>query len=494
MFFFDLINKSFGQIEYNLYPRDIENIEITGIACDSRNVQNGFLFAAMPGYKNDGVKFIKDAVIKGAVAIITEADDEACTSISSIAYVIQVKDARKALALAVKQFFYCIDSTLDLFGVTGTNGKTSTTHYISWVFNALGIKTGVIGTLGGISPAGTVSTERTTPDILKLFEIFSEYAKNDIKVAAMEVSSHALEMNRVFGLKFKFGIFTNLTEDHLDFHKNMDAYKKAKEKLFLQCECGIINIDDPYGKQIAQSLPCRLVTYSAKEPNADYFASGIINMPGKTEFVLTVKGDDKYTVKLVTPGLFSVYNALAAIALCIEYGLAPCDVCNIISEMPPVPGRFESIKNHSGINIILDYAHTPDGIRNVLNTAKEFTLGKIISVFGCGGDRDRAKRSQMGKISGSIADYTVITSDNPRSENEISIAYETAAELDDMQCIYNIIINREKAIEHAIKCARSGDTVIIMGKGHETYQQIGQIKYPFSDREIITDTIARLRL
>ena len=185
-FFFDLINKSFGQIEYNLYPKDIENIEITGIACDSRNVQNGFLFAAIPGYKNDGVKFIKDAVKKEAVAVITEADDEVCASISSIAYVIQVKDARKALALAVKQFFSCIDSTLDLFGVTGTNGKTSTTHYISWVFNALGIKTGVMGTLGGISPAGTVSTERTTPDILKLFEIFAEYAKNEIKAAAME--------------------------------------------------------------------------------------------------------------------------------------------------------------------------------------------------------------------------------------------------------------------------------------------------------------------
>lgn len=494
MFFFDLIQSSLVQTEYTLYPQDIKNINIEGIASDSRNVRNGFLFAAIPGYKNNGAAFIQEAAANGAVAILTEADDDLCVSLSTTAYVIQVKDVRKAFALIAKQFFGCVDGNMDLFGVTGTNGKTSVTHYISWAFNSLGIKTGIIGTLGGISPGGNIATERTTPDILGLFEIFSEYSENNIKAVAMEVSSHALELKRVYGLKFRFGIFTNLTEDHLDFHKTMEEYKKAKEKLFLQCECGIINTDDTYGKQIAKALPCRAVTYSLKDPNADYFASDIINFPGKTEFSFAVRGNGKYTVTLKTPGLFSVYNALAAAALCIEYGFAPENVCSAISGMPPVPGRFEAVANHSGINIILDYAHTPDGIKNVLCTAKEFTAGKIISVFGCGGDRDKAKRSEMGKISARMADYTVITSDNPRSENEITIAYEIAKELDDMQCMYNIIINRKKAIEHAIKCAASGDTVIIMGKGHETYQQFGEIKYPFSDRDVIKETILRFKL
>ena len=225
MFFFDLIQSSLVQTEYTLYPQDIKNINIKGIASDSRNVRNGFLFAAIPGYKNNGAAFIQEAAANGAVAILTEADDDLCASLSTTAYVIQVKDVRKAFALTAKQFFGCVDDNMDLFGVTGTNGKTSVTHYISWAFNSLGIKTGIIGTLGGISPGGNIATERTTPDILGLFEIFSEYSENNIKAVAMEVSSHALELKRVYGLKFRFGIFTNLTEDHLDFHKTMEEYK-----------------------------------------------------------------------------------------------------------------------------------------------------------------------------------------------------------------------------------------------------------------------------
>lgn len=490
MFFFDLIQSSLGNETYNIFPENAKNIYITGIADDSRNVKNGFLFAAIPGYKNNGTIFIRDAIANGAVAVLTEADTELCRSLSNSVYVLQVKDARAAFALIAKQFFDNIDNSLELFGVTGTNGKTSVTHYIAWVLNTLGIKTGIIGTLGGIAPGKEISTERTTPGTLKLFEIFSEYATDNTKAVAMEISSHALELKRAYGLKFRFGIFTNLTEDHLDFHKTMEAYKEAKKKLFLQCEAGIINIDNAYGAEIAATIPCRAITYSAECPTADYFASDIVTEQNETRFILTVRGKDKYNITLKTPGLFSVYNALAATALCIEYGAEPLSVCSAIAKMPPVCGRFEAVANNLGINIILDYAHTPDGIKNVLSTAKEFTHGKIIAVFGCGGDREKAKRKEMGKISANIADYTIITSDNPRSENEIAIAYEIVGELDDMQCIYNIIINREKAIEHAVKCAASGDTVIIMGKGHEAYQQLGDIKYPFSDHDIIKKVIA----
>ncbi len=488
MFFFELINNALEGVSSYVYPEVVKNIKINGIASDSRNVREGFLFAAIPGYRDNGVSYIQDAVALGAVVILTEASEELCRKVSSSCYVIRVNNVREAFALITAEFYSHCDRKLDLIGVTGTNGKTSTTHYIAHILNSLSVRTGIIGTLGGRLGELTFPTERTTPDILDLFGLFSSFAANDAKAAAIEVSSHALEMKRVAGLKFKFGVFTNLTEDHLDFHKNMSAYRKAKEKLFSQCETAVINSDDPYGREIIKNIPSRVITYGTGA-DADYRAVSVRSSFSGAVFDMITP--DKRTVKISvsTPGMFSVYNALASAVVCTEYGFDAGDVAKALSSAPPIPGRFEPIIRKGAPLVIIDYAHTPDGIKNVIQTAREFTKGRLISVFGCGGDREKEKRSKMGEISAELSDYTVITSDNPRSENEICIANEIVSGLECKQCFYNIVINREKAIEHAIRCADTDDTVIIMGKGHEAYQQIGGIKYPSDDRSIVLSVL-----
>ena len=264
----------------------------------------------------------------------------------------------------------------------------------------------------------------------------------------------------------------------------MESYGKAKAKLFEQCDVAVINIDDEFGKRLSSEVNCSCVTYSLSDSNADYFASNIIHSPMGSEFILNAKRT-QYKVTIATPGDFSVMNALAAIAACCEYGAKINDVIDAMANIGQVEGRFERLCTFDGINVILDYAHTPDGIKNVLSTAKSFTKGKLICIVGCGGNREKAKRPIMGDIASQIADYTVITSDNPRGENELSVAYDTASALEYKRINYNIIIDREKAICHALSSASKDDTVIIMGKGHEKYQEISGIRYPFSDRDAV---------
>ncbi len=486
MLFTDLINRALSGVEYTVYPKEIKNVNITGIAADSRSTEEGFLFAAIPGFKRDGKDYIDDALSSGIIGIITEESDVFCRELSTKVTVIRVKNTRQAYALISKELNYRLDEEFEIIGVTGTNGKTSVTSIISHIFNTCGKKAATIGTLGGVSPDGVIHSLRTTPDIGTLYSILGQYKLNGVEAVAMEVSSHALALDRVSGFKFKYAVFTNLTKDHLDFHNTVEEYKKAKQKLFYLSENAIINIDDKFGAELSKHIPCNTVTYSAENKNADYFASDIVHTDSFTEFNIKIKQKEKYSIKTITPGLFSVYNSLAAFAVSCEYGFSPEDTASALKAMPAVSGRFEKISNTLGINIILDYAHTPDGIQNVLSTARKITRGKLISVFGCGGDREKTKRSEMGRISGDIADYTVITSDNPRSENEITIAYEIASLFSLTRSgMYNIIIDRANAIRHAILCSHPGDTVIVMGKGHEEYQEAGGIRYPFSDRDVI---------
>lgn len=480
MLFFDIIKSVLKKEDYKLYPDNILDIDIKGISCDSRKIFRGYIFAAVNGLNYNGSRYIPDAVLHGAVAILTENTDDIMYSENENIYVILVSNVRKTLADIALKLYFNNNIPLDLFGITGTNGKTSVSFYVSHILNSCGINAAVLGTLGGISGEVSINTDRTTPDIVSTCEIFVNYIRHGVKAVAMEVSSHALELERVCGIKFKVGVFTNLTEDHLDFHGSMESYANAKKKLFFQCDKAIINIDDKYGKNM--HIPCKKITYSVKEHDADYFAKDIQYSSDGTAFVLC-HNNSEYRLKLPIWGNFSVMNILAAVALCHEYGLKTDDICNSLHKIPTVPGRFECVSKQNGITVILDYAHTPDGIKNVLETAKTFTRGRLISVFGCGGDRERQKRSLMGKTACDISDYTIITTDNPRNENEIAIAYETATLIEYDSCSYNIITDREKAIQHALNCAKNGDTVMIMGKGHESYQQFGNIRYPFSDKE-----------
>lgn len=482
MLFFDIIKSVLKNGDYKLYPENILDIDIKGISCDSRKIFRGYIFAAVNGYNDNGSLYIPDAIYHGAVAILTENPDDIAYSDNGNIYVVAVSDVRKTLADIALKLYFNNSIPLDIFGITGTNGKTSVSFYTSHILGSFGINSAVLGTLGGIAGNVNINTDRTTPDIVSICEIFGNYIRHGVKAVAMEVSSHALALERVHGLKFKAGVFTNLTEDHLDFHHSMKNYADAKRKLFLQCDKAIINTDDEYGKDMP--VPCTRITYSLKNPNADYFAKDIRCSSNGTSFILCNNGSE-YCIKLPVCGNFAVMNILAAVALCNEYGLKTEDICNTLPKIPAVSGRFECISRQNDVTVILDYAHTPDGIKNVLETAKSFTKGKLISVFGCGGDREHQKRGIMGKTACDISDYAIITADNPRSENEVAIAYETAALIEYGSCSYNIITDREKAIEHALFCAKEGDTVIIMGKGHESYQQFGNIRYPFSDKETV---------
>lgn len=482
MLFFDIIKSVLKDIDYKIYPDDVLDIDIKGISCDSRKIFRGYIFAAINGYKCNGSVYIPDAISHGAVTVLTENTSDIVYSESGNIYVIVVENVRKILAEITLKLHFNGNIPLDIFGITGTNGKTSVSFYVSHILNTCNVNTAILGTLGGISGTVNINTDRTTPDIVSTCEIFGNYIRHGVKAVAMEVSSHALELERVHGIKFKIGVFTNLTQDHLDFHSSMESYANAKKKLFSQCNTAIINIDDRYGENML--VPCKKITYSVNDSRADYFAKDISYSSSGTSFILCNSGIE-YKLKLPVWGNFTVMNVLAAIALCHEYGLPTERICNALPLLPAVPGRFECISKQNGVNVILDYAHTPDGIKNVLETTKTFTMGNLISVFGCGGDRDNKKRSIMGKIACDMSDYTIITTDNPRSENELTIAHEVASMIEYGSCSYNIILDREKAIQHALNCAKNGDTVIIMGKGHESYQQFGNIRYPFSDKETV---------
>ncbi len=489
MLLFDIINSVFEKEQFRLVPHNALDIDIKGITQDSRKVFKGYAFAAIPGANENGEKYISDAIEHGASLIITQNRQNETYADNKSVYVLTVDDVRSALSRVALKLYFNSGIPLDIIGVTGTNGKTSVSFTVSHILNSCGICSATLGTLGGSWRSMHFDTGHTTPDIVTLCEAVSTFARHGARVLSMEVSSHALALGRVLGLKMTVGVFTNLTPDHLDYHKTISEYGKAKRKLFDNCSIAIINIDDDFGRQMLSTLPCPYRTYSINDPDSDYFAKAIVHTPRGTSFTLCT-GSNEYSLKIHPIGDFNVMNMLASIAACHEYGVSVEACINAAQAMPPVEGRFETVGEYNGASIILDYAHTPDGIRNALLTARSFTKGRIISLFGCGGNRDTSKRSTMGQISGELADYTVITSDNPRNENEVAIAIQVAEDLEYSQKKYNIIIDREKAICHALSAARSGDTVLIMGKGHEKYQQFGNITYPFSDRSIIQKFIS----
>ena len=468
-------------LEVEASAGDLE-IEITGISYDSRKIEPGDVFVAIEGFETDGHKYIQEAVDKGAKAIIVEKE-----LIEFKVPMIKIDDTRLALAKISRAFYDYPDKELKIIGVTGTNGKTTTTFLIEGILTELERQTGLIGTIKNKVGDKELTAGRTTPESVDLNKMFKEMKKNKAEFVVMEVSSHALDLGRVAGIEFNRQVFTNLSQDHLDYHKSFAEYLKIKTELFkLNERPSIINLDDENADKIIKQANGDVISYGLAD-EAEFQAQEIaVDLTG-TSYLLSAKGE-QHQVKLNLTGEFNVYNSLAAIATVYSLGFKLADIAAAIKKVPGVPGRFQLIEQGQDFGVIVDYAHSPDGMENVLKTAAGITTGKQIVVFGCGGDRDRTKRPIMGRLGVELADFAIVTSDNPRSEEpaEIIAEIETGIkELDKKKGEdYIIIEDRGEAIKKAVEIAEAGDTILIIGKGHETYQTFKDKTIDFDDREV----------
>lgn len=454
--------------------------EVCGVECDSRKVGKDTVFVAIRGYETDGNKYIKSAFENGACACIT--DKKSAPGKSKIL----VKDARRALAAAAKNFYGDPTRDMKIIGVTGTNGKTTVTYLIKRGLEQVGAVCGLIGTNQNMIGDKIIETERTTPESHELWKLFSEMRDAGCTHVIMEVSSHSLELSRVHGIEYEVGAFTNLTQDHLDFHKTMEKYEAAKAKLFAQSKIGVINYDDEAGKRMIKQAECRLITYSAKDNSADYVAKNIRTKPASVEFEL-VGIDTIGRIEMNIPGKFSVYNALCASSVLLALGVPLYEISAALHAVEGVKGRAEVVPTDTDYTVMIDYAHSPHGLENILKTVKEIVEGRVIAVFGCGGDRDATKRPKMGRIAAQYADVVVVTSDNPRTEDPDAIIGDILPGIEEVTNKYEKVTDRREAIFRALDIAQSGDIVVLAGKGHETYQEIDHVKHHMDEREIVNE-------
>lgn len=470
-----------------------DSIEITGLTADSRQVKPGFLFICLTGYTVDGHSFAAKAVELGAVAVLTQRELEVDATL------VQVGDTRRAMAILADRFFGSPTRELKLIGVTGTNGKTTTTHLIDKILRDQKKQTGLIGTIH--MRIGDVSEEvkNTTPDVIDLQSSFRRMRDIETDYAIIEVSSHALEQGRVRGCNVHTAVFTNLTQDHLDYHKTMENYRFAKSLLFSQLGNGyewdsmktaVLNADDEASQLFATVTPARVITYGIDQP-ADVFATDIeITGKGTSFTAHTFAGSIGLQLKMA--GKFNVYNALAAIAATLVEGVPLEDIKASLESIPGVNGRFEAVEAGQPFTVLVDYSHTPDSLENALKTVKEFAKGRVVCIVGCGGDRDRSKRPIMAQIATKYADKSVLTSDNPRSEDPQAILDDMLAGLEGVdKSRYTTQVDRREAIFHAIAEALPDDVILIAGKGHETYQIIKDQVLSFDDREVAREAIAQ---
>lgn len=457
-----------------------EDVDITGIAYDSRSVTKGNVFVCIKGYESDGHKYAKMAEENGAALIV--AEDKIDVSVP----VCYVKNSRRALAMLSCAFYNNPSKKFKLIGVTGTNGKTTITYLVKSILEAAGKRVGVIGTnqnIIGDKVLVTKSNTPTTPNALELQQLFSEMVENDAEYVVMEVSSHALELDRVYGCKFDVGIFTNLTQDHLDFHKTMENYLMAKAKLFDISEKGVVNYDDEGGRKIVESKDCEFLKVGFGD-GCDLVASDMRIDAKGDDFNITYKGKT-YPIHIGIPGKFSVYNAICAIGAALELGIDIETIKNGLNEAKGVMGRVEVVPTDTDYTVIIDYAHTPDGLENIIRAVKEFAKGRVITLFGCGGDRDNTKRAIMGEIAGKLSDYSIITSDNPRTEDPVRIVEMVEEGMKRTDGKYTLIVDRREAIGYALDFAKKDDVIILAGKGQETYQIIGKEKFDFDERVVV---------
>lgn len=455
--------------------KDVKNIEF-----DSRKASGDSLFVCIKGYSVDGHSFIKKAYEQGTRVFLVEDDVEILDNCTFI----KVENTREAMAIVSSNLYGNPTKTLNVLGVTGTNGKTSITTFLKELLTLNNSKVGLVGTIAIDNGAEIIESKNTTPESADLQKHFKTMLDSNCDYCAMEVSSHSLMLNRVDATEFKIGLFTNLTPDHLDFHKTLDEYRKAKELLFHKTtQANVINVDDEGGKIIAndiKDLKTPLYTYGI-DNKADFMAKDIkINASGTSYTLVTPTYEADIFIPV--PGKFTVYNTLAVIATCYLLNVSIEVIKEGLSKTKGVPGRFETVQNNKGIHVIVDYAHTPDALDNVIKTAKGFATNRVITVFGCGGDRDNSKRPMMGKIAEELSDIAILTSDNPRTEDPHQIIEHVLNGMSSNN--YEVVIDRKEAIKRAIEIAQKDDIILIAGKGHENYQIIGKEKTHFDDKEI----------
>ena len=462
------------------------DIEISRIEYDSRRVKPGELFSCVVGTFMDGHDFAESAVKNGASVLLVER--ELPLPVPQII----ANNSRRAMAeLAMKLYDYPAKK-LRIIGVTGTNGKTTTTYMLKAIAEKCGLKVGLIGTIRNIIGERVISTQRTTPESTELQEILRMMLDEQVDLVVMEVSSHSLDQERVYGIEFEVGGFTNLTQDHLDYHKTFDNYLAAKKKLFERSGFAVVNADDCYTAKLLEGLSVPRTTYAVREP-ADIYANNIEICVRDVEFDMTTPVGTAH-IAVPIPGLFNVFNAMLAAGIAIRLGFPLDKIQEGLASVAGVSGRMESL-NTDGFpfSVILDFAHTPDGMINLLTSVREFAKGRVISVFGCGGDRDHAKRPIMGEAAGRYSDFCVVTSDNPRTEDPMSIIGSVLEGVNKTAVDHVVIENRREAIRYALTHAKKDDVVVLAGKGHETYQEINGVKYPFDEKVVVAELLEEIK-
>ncbi|MBR3778102.1 MAG: UDP-N-acetylmuramoyl-L-alanyl-D-glutamate--2,6-diaminopimelate ligase [Clostridia bacterium] len=460
-----------------------EDAEIVSITCDSRRVEPGCLFVCIEGTAVDGHRFAEAAQQAGATAVVVQRDLGLHTQLMA-------ENTRMAWAQICANWFGHPASRLKMVGVTGTNGKTTTTTLIKSMLEYEGHKVGLIGTIHNLIGDRVLPARHTTPDPYDLQSLLALMVVEGCDYCVMEVSSHALDQRRVAGCVYEVGVFTNLTQDHLDYHGTMENYMLAKKELFSLSRHGIVNYDDAWASAISDGVPCPLTTYSAKDDAADYVARNIRYRADGVDFELVGIGRIG-RVRMQIPGQFSVYNGLCAATVCLQLGMPFDRVVEALSAAAGVKGRAEVVPTGRDFTVVIDYAHTPDGLDNICRTLKQCCTGRLVTLFGCGGDRDKTKRPLMGAVAASLSDYLVVTSDNPRSEDPAAIIADIVAGLADTATPYTVVENRVEAIHWAIDHAQPGDTILLAGKGHETYQILADETIHLDEREVVAEALNR---
>ena len=476
------------------------NIEITGLSYDSRKISSGNIFFALNGAHTNGIEFVNQAISNGAICIISDTKINNCKCTNII-----VDNVLESMSKISAKFYDYPDKKLTIIGVTGTNGKTSITYMTESILKSFNIDIGVIGTISYRYANVVIDAPNTTPQSLDLYKMMAEMVNSKIKYLIMEVSSHSLVLGRVSGIEFDIAVFTNLTQDHLDFHKDMNNYFNAKKILFYSLSTNlknnkkfaIINTDDIYGKKLLEdkNITANKISYSISSKNSSLFClAKNISLNNDGSYFNLESSFGNADINVTQVGLHNIYNILAVICVCVSIGIELKDIVEHLKNMVGAPGRLEKIKSDKDFSVIVDYAHTDDALKNVLSAIKNLKPSKIITVFGCGGNRDKTKRPKMAKVACNMSDFVFITSDNPREEDPVEITKDVEAGAKETnKTNYKIVVDRKEAIKEAIFSANKNDVVLIAGKGHENYQIIGRTKIHFDDREIAFEILNKTR-